>query len=106
MSQLGNSHKFNVDTRNIVIVIAIYVKKGFYKCLSGFLYVRSAVYEAIISDQSRDEKATDPSIRKDVIIITREKSLDLNYKFRTVKIINYIYYGLSTVHQSALLRAS
>lgn len=76
----------------IVIVIAIYVKTDFISVCPVFFMSGRQVYKAIISDQSKEAEATDPSIRKDVIIITRENSLNLNYRFRTVKLISNIHY--------------
>jgi hypothetical protein len=76
----------------VVIVIVIYVKTDFISVCPVFFMSDRQVYKAIISDQSKEAEAADPSIRKDVIIITREKSLNLNNKFRTVNLINNIYY--------------
>ncbi len=76
----------------IVIVIAIYVRTDFISVCPVFFVSGRQVYKAIASDQSKEAEAADPSVRKDVIIITRERSLDLNYKFRTVKLVNNIYY--------------
>ncbi|WP_028987435.1 hypothetical protein [Thermicanus aegyptius] len=76
----------------VVIVIVIYVKTDFISVCPVFFMSGRQVYKATISDQSKEAEATDPSIRKDVIIITREKSLNLNNKFRTVNLISNIYY--------------
>ncbi|MEK5165831.1 hypothetical protein NYE69_26275 [Paenibacillus sp. FSL R5-0527] len=76
----------------VVIVIVIYVKTDFISVCPVFFMSGRQVYKAIISDQSKEAETADPSIRKDVIIITREKSLNLNYRFRAVKLINNIFY--------------
>ena len=76
----------------LVIVIAIYVKTDFISVCPVFFVSGRQVYKAIISDQRKEMEAADPSIRKDVILITRERSLDLNDTFRTVKLVNNIYY--------------
>lgn len=76
----------------IVIVIGIYVKTDFISVCPVFFMSGRQVYKAIISEQDKESEAVDPSIRKDVIIITREKSLNLNYRFRTVLLISNIYY--------------
>lgn len=76
----------------IVIVIAIYVKTDSISVCPVFFMSGRQVYKAIISDQSKEAEAANPSIRKDVIIITSEKSLDLNNKFRTENLISNIFY--------------
>lgn len=76
----------------IVIVIAIYVKTDFISVCPVFFTSGRQVYKAIISDQNKEAEAADPSIRQEVIIITREKSMNLNNKFRTLKLINNIFY--------------
>ncbi|MGE7827332.1 hypothetical protein [Paenibacillus sp. NPDC093718] len=83
---------FMVTLAIIVIVIAIYVKTDFISVCPVFFMSGRQVYKAIISDQSKEAEAADPSIRKDVIVITREKLLNLNYRFRTEKLIGNIYY--------------
>ncbi|WP_201317555.1 hypothetical protein [Paenibacillus sp. EPM92] len=79
----------------VLIVIAIYVKTDFISVCPVFFVSGRQVYKAIISDQSKEAEIADPSIRQEVIVITREKSMNLNNKFRTVKLINNIFY-LST----------
>lgn len=79
----------------ILIVIAIYVKTDFISVCPVFFVSGRQVYKSIISEQSKEAEIADPSIRQEVIIITREKFLNLNIKFRTVKLINNIFY-LST----------
>jgi hypothetical protein len=76
----------------IVIAIAIYVKTDYISVCPVFFLSGRQVYKAMISDRSKEAEATDPSIRKEVILITCGSSLDLNNKFRTVKLINNIYY--------------
>ncbi|MCK8487025.1 hypothetical protein M0651_07575 [Paenibacillus sp. MBLB2552] len=79
----------------IVIVIAIYVKTDSISVCPVFFLSGRQVFKAITSDQSKEAEAANPSARKDVIIITREKSLNLNYRFRTVNLIGNIYYLVS-----------
>jgi hypothetical protein len=76
----------------IVIVIAIYVKTDFISVCPVFFVSSRQVYKATISNQSREAEVADPSIRQEVIVITREKSMNLNNKFRTVKLISNIFY--------------
>lgn len=76
----------------VLIVITIYVKSDFISVCPVFFVSGRQVYKAIISDQSREEEIADPSIRQEVIAITREKSMNLNNKFRTVKLLSNIYY--------------
>jgi len=76
----------------VLIVIAIYVKTDFISVCPVFFVSGRQVYKAIISNQSREAEIADPSIRQEVIVITREKSMNLNNKFRTVKLINNIFY--------------
>lgn len=76
----------------ILIVIAIYVKTDFISVCPVFFVSGRQVYKVIISDQSKEAEIADPSIRQEVIIITREKLLNLNNKFRTVKLISNIFY--------------
>jgi len=76
----------------VSIIIVIYVKTDFISVCPVFFVSGRQVYKATISDQSKEAEIADPSIRKEVIIITREKSLDLNNKFRTINLIGNIYY--------------
>lgn len=72
-----------------------YVKTDFISVCPVFFVSGRQVYKAVISNQSREAEIADSSIRQKVIIITREKFLNLNTKFRTIKLINIILY-LST----------
>ncbi|MCP3776507.1 hypothetical protein NLX71_25000 [Paenibacillus sp. MZ04-78.2] len=76
----------------VLIVIAIYVKTDFISVCPVFFVSGRQVYKAIISNQSIEAEIADPSIRQEVIIITREKSMNLNNKFRSVKLISNIFY--------------
>lgn len=76
----------------IVVVIVIYVKTDFISVCPVFFTSGRHVYKATISDQSKEAEAADSSIRQEVIVITAEKSLNLNNKFRAVKLIGNIYY--------------
>ncbi|EFM09517.1 conserved hypothetical protein [Paenibacillus curdlanolyticus YK9] len=76
----------------VLIVIAIYVKTDFISVCPVFFVSGRQVFKAIISDQSKEAEVADSSIRQEVIIITRDKSLNLNKKFRTVKLIGDIFY--------------
>lgn len=76
----------------VSIIIVIYVKTDFISVCPVFFVSGRQVYKATISDQSKEAEIADPSIRKEVIIITREKSLDLNNKFRTINLVGNIYY--------------
>lgn len=76
----------------IIVIIAIYVKTDYISVCPLFFTSGRHVYKAVISRYSKEDEALDPSLRVSAIIITKEKSLDLNYKFRAVKLINDIYY--------------
>ena len=80
----------------ITVVIAIYVKTDYISICPLFFTSGHQVYTAIISQYSKEEEALDPALRIGVIIITKEKSLDLNYKFRVEKLINNMYYLANT----------
>jgi hypothetical protein len=81
----------------IVIVIVIFIKTDYISVCPLFFTSGRRVYKAVISDQTRQTEAIDPSVRKYVIIITREKDLNLNNKFRVQKLISNIYY-LSSIN--------
>lgn len=76
----------------VVIVIVIYVKTGTISVCPVFFVSGRQVYKAVLSDKSKAAEAVDPSVRQEAVIITREKFLNLNRNFRTVKLLNNIYY--------------
>lgn len=76
----------------IVIVIFIWVKTDSISACPLFFTSGRHVYRAVISDQPKEVEALDPLSRMDVIIITCEKNLDLNHKFRVQKLVNNVFY--------------
>jgi hypothetical protein len=76
----------------IIIVISIYVKTDTLSVCPLFFTSGRQVYRATMSYNKKEDEDRNPSLRLDVIIITREKSLNLDNKFRAQKLINNIYY--------------
>ncbi|MEK4236201.1 hypothetical protein [Paenibacillus sp. FSL H7-0714] len=87
---------FTVTFLIIVIIIIIYVKTDYISVCPVFFISGRHLFKATISDQSRANEAINPLSRQKVIIITRDKSMNLNNKFRTEKLINNIYYVSNT----------
>ena len=76
----------------ISIVITIYVTTNFIIICPLFFTSGRYVYRGTISEHSKKEEELDPSLRKSVVIITNEKSPNLNNQFKGDKLIDNIYY--------------
>ncbi|WCK54744.1 hypothetical protein PP175_01520 [Aneurinibacillus sp. Ricciae_BoGa-3] len=76
----------------IIVVIAIYVKTDFISVCPLFFTSGRHVFKAIISTSSQEEEAMNPSLKISAIIITKEKNLNLNNKFKAEKLVSNIYY--------------
>ncbi|MCY7971047.1 hypothetical protein MOB00_06750 [Bacillus spizizenii] len=75
----------------IVVVIIIYVKTDFISICPLFFTTGYQVYEAIISQHSKETEQEDPSVRITAIIITKSKNPDLNDRYRGRRLISNIY---------------
>ncbi|MEH7103395.1 hypothetical protein ACPCXE_00395 [Bacillus velezensis] len=75
----------------IVVVIIIYVKTDFISVCPLFFTTGYQVYEAIISQHSKEAEQEDPSVRIKAIIITKSKNPDLDDRYRGRRLISNIY---------------
>ncbi|WP_202926368.1 hypothetical protein [Bacillus subtilis] len=75
----------------IVVVIIIYVKTDFISICPLFFTTGYQVYEAIISQHSKETEQEDPSVRITAIIITKSKNPDLDDRYRGRRLISNIY---------------
>ncbi|MEY8820589.1 hypothetical protein AB7C35_15420 [Bacillus subtilis] len=75
----------------IAVIIIIFVKTEFISVCPLFFITGYEVYEAIISQSSKEDEQNDKSLRIKAIILTKEKFPDLDDKYRAVRLINNIY---------------
>ena len=76
----------------IGIVITIYVTTNFIAICPLFFTSGRYVFRGTISEHTKAEEERDPSLRKSVVIITNEKSPNLNHQFKGDRLIDNIYY--------------
>ncbi|AFM40263.1 hypothetical protein Desaci_1233 [Desulfosporosinus acidiphilus SJ4] len=76
----------------IIVIIVIYVKTDSISICPLFFTSGRNVYRAEISDQTKEIEKVNPLVRLDVIIIIKERTLDLNNKFRVQKLVANVYY--------------
>lgn len=76
----------------ILLAITIHVKTDYLVTCPIFFVSGYQVYRATVSYGSREDEQVDESLKKDIIILTKMKYLDLNYKFRVIRLVADIYY--------------
>lgn len=76
----------------IVLIIMIYVKTDTISVCPLFFVSGKNVFRGVLSDYTKEEETMSPNLRKDVIIITSEKTLNLDSKVRVVNLISNVYY--------------
>ncbi|MCL8470498.1 MULTISPECIES: hypothetical protein [Bacillus] len=75
----------------IVVIIMIYVKTDFISVCPLFFTTGYQVYEAILSEFSKEVEKENPSVRVNAIIIIKNKNPDLNDSYRAIRLISNIY---------------
>ncbi|MEC3674746.1 hypothetical protein P9176_09990 [Bacillus velezensis] len=75
----------------IVVIIMIYVKTDFISVCPLFFTTGYQVYEAILSEFSKEIEKENPSVRVNAIIIIKNKNPDLNDSYRAIRLISNIY---------------
>ncbi|MDM5214637.1 hypothetical protein QUF94_24960 [Peribacillus sp. NJ4] len=76
----------------ILFIISVYVKTDSISVCPLFFVSGRQVFKAVMSEYTKEEENRDPSLRKEVIIITLEKNLDLNGNFRAQRLVNNVFY--------------
>ncbi|MCT6814784.1 MAG: hypothetical protein M3043_00100 [Lysinibacillus fusiformis] len=76
----------------ISLAIIIYVKTDYLITCPVFFISGYQVFRATISFGTREEEQADESLKKEVIILTKMKFLNLNKKFRVEHLVADIYY--------------
>ena len=76
----------------IVIVVVIYVKTDTISVCPVIFLSGRHVYKGIVSDQPKEKEKDNPAARQEVVLITRQHSLNLDNKFRIVPLIGNIRY--------------
>lgn len=76
----------------IVLVITIYVKTDYLISCPIFFVSGYQIFRATLSFSTREEEELDESLKKEVIILTKMKCLNLDTKFRVVRLVADIYY--------------
>lgn len=76
----------------IIYVISIYVKTDAISVCPLFFFSGRKVYKGIISEGNKEEEDQNPYLRKDVVLILKEKNLTLNKKMRGAELANNVYY--------------
>ena len=85
---------FNLLVSLLIIsfIIIIYVSTNSICVCPVFFMSNRFVFKATISQHSRDEEELNPSLRKDVYVITLKKNIDMDKKYRAEKIVSNVYY--------------
>ena len=76
----------------ISLAIIIYVKTDYLVTCPIFFVSGYQVFRATISYGSREDEQIDETLKKDVVILTKMRFLDLNNKFRVIRLVADIYY--------------
>ncbi|PID20994.1 hypothetical protein CSV61_12290 [Sporosarcina sp. P3] len=76
----------------ITYVISIYVKTDAISVCPLFFFSGRKVYKGIISEGNQEEENKNPYLRKDVVLILKEKNLRLNEKMRGAELASNVYY--------------
>lgn len=76
----------------ISLAIIIYVKTDYLITCPVFFISGYQVFRATISFGTREEEQADESLKKEVIILTKMKFLNLDNKFRVERLVADIYY--------------
>lgn len=76
----------------ISLAIIIYVKTDYLITCPVFFISGYQVFRATISFGTREEEQADDSLKKEVIILTKMKFLNLDNKFRVERLVADIYY--------------
>jgi hypothetical protein len=76
----------------ISLIIMIFVKTDTVSVCPLFFTSRYFVFKAVISQNTKEEEALNPRLRITTIIITKQKRLNLNNRFKAEKLLNGMYY--------------
>lgn len=76
----------------IIFVMVIYVKTDYLVTCPVFFVSGYQVFKATLSYGTRQQEELNPSLKKEVVVITKLKRLDLSYKFRVIRLVSNIYY--------------
>jgi hypothetical protein len=91
---LDHSSFINLSISLLIIfyVISIYVKTDAISVCPLFFFSGRKVYKGIISTGTKEQEAENPLLRKEVIIIMKEKNLTLNRKMRGEELVGNVFY--------------
>lgn len=91
---IDHSSIINLMVSFIIISIAviIFVQTDFLSPCPIFFVANHHLFKAVISDVSREVELEHPSAMRNIIVITKDGYLDLNFKFRIVHLVADIYY--------------
>ncbi|WP_198134396.1 hypothetical protein [Pontibacillus litoralis] len=91
---LDHSSFINLSVSLLIIfyVISIYVKTDAISVCPLFFFSGRKVYKGIISTGTKEQEAKDPLLRKEVIIIMKEKNLTLSRKMRGEELVGNVFY--------------
>lgn len=95
---LDHSSVLNLTVSIIIItyVILIYVKTDSISSCPLFFFSGRQVYKGIISQGTKEEETTNPSLRREVFMIVKRENLDLNKKMRGEKLVRSVFYLTKT----------
>ncbi|GGD02271.1 hypothetical protein [Pontibacillus salipaludis] len=76
----------------IFIIIGVYVKTNTISVCPVFFISNRNVFKAVISEHTRQEEESNPQLRKSVYVITFNKNIDMDNKFRAKQIVGNVFY--------------
>lgn len=79
----------------IVFIISVYVKTDSIATCPLFFVSGRQVYQGVISVSSRAEEENNPDLRRNVVLIIREREMNLNVKYRAQRLVDNVYIARS-----------
>ncbi|MDO3409465.1 hypothetical protein QWJ34_06795 [Saccharibacillus sp. CPCC 101409] len=82
---------FAVSLLMVVFIIAVFVRTDTLATCPLFFVSGLQVFKSTISEHSLEEEKADEGLRKEVVLLAREKDLDLGEKYRAVRLAGKVY---------------
>ncbi|NGZ74085.1 hypothetical protein [Saccharibacillus alkalitolerans] len=82
---------FAVSLLMIVFIIAVFVKTETIATCPLFFVSGFQVYKGTISEYTREEEQSEKELRREVVLLVRDKDPDLGEKYRAEQLIGKVY---------------
>ncbi|GAA0366437.1 hypothetical protein [Bacillus horti] len=84
----------------VIYVIIIYVKTDAISVCPLFFFSGRRVYKGIISTGTKAQELSNPSFRKEVVIVIKRENISLNRTVRGAQLVGNVYYLTDTQQNS------